>query len=206
MGMVGNRIDDRNTERERVRWNMFRNSRLKSLNEELKDGRVDAEMINIIRSINSYEDAVSLSCCSGRIGVIDIPAFGDKKNAVFKGKWHREVNVEEVISALKVCSREGWFKVEPPILHVAVSTPERANSLIKAGLNAGFKRSAIISVSDWKIVVEITGTEVIETLLSIEEKILVPYEYIDILVDHANRKLRKSRKKLKRLEKELLIR
>ncbi len=204
MGVARNRSGNEASERE-IRWEMFRKSRLEKLNSAVKKGEVDPQLLELIESLNAKEYCVTLSSCSGRIGVIDLPVFGDKKNAIFRGKWHHEVEPTDVILALSQCSREGWFKVEPPIIHLAVSSPEMASSIVKSGLKAGFKRSAILSLSEWKVVVEITTTEVLESLLSLNGRILVSQEYIEILTDRANKKLRRGLSKLKRLEKELSL-
>ncbi len=202
MGMAGNRSRNESSER-RMRWEMFRSSRLEKLNHALERGEVDRELTGLIESINSRPDCVTLSSCSGRIGIIDLPEFGDKKNAVFRGKWHHEVTPEAIATALKLCSNEGWLKVEPPIIHLAVSSLEMADSIVKSGLRAGFKRSCILSVSEWKAVVEITSTEVLESLLSLNGRILVSPDYIEILTDRANKKLERGMEKLRRLEREL---
>ena len=85
-----------------------------------KENLVDKGIIPIIDSINSNNNYYTTSSCFGRIVLLELPDLGDKKNAVFLGKWHRKIKPEDVFLALKKSSGKGqlWFLAQSPIIHV----------------------------------------------------------------------------------------
>ncbi|RLF77947.1 hypothetical protein DRN32_07240, partial [Thermococci archaeon] len=104
---------------------------LESLNEALEKGLVDSDIISLLNKINSLENYFTTSSCSGRISVMQLPDFGDKLNAIWLGKWHSEVKIEEVLDAINKHD-EGmlWFMLNSPILHIAARTLEDAVELL----------------------------------------------------------------------------
>ncbi|ASJ16565.1 hypothetical protein A3L04_05490 [Thermococcus chitonophagus] len=177
---------------------------LMSLEIALRKGEVDEDIIPLLEKINSMENYFTTSSCSGRISVMEMPHFGDKVNAKWLGKWHREVKFEEVMEAIKK-HREGqlWLLVRSPILHVGARTLEDAVKLVNLAVSCGFKYSNIKSISDRKLIVEIRSTERLDALLGENGELLVSEDYIRRLVNVANAQLKRFKDKLRRLEKNL---
>lgn len=180
-----------------------RSKAISSLKKAIEKGKIDEKALPIVKKINAIGDFFTTSSCSGRIAVLEIPSFGQKRKARFLGKWHRKVSFEEVLEALKKAKKgEIWFLVQSPIFHVSTISMGDAKKLLNIANQSGFKYSSIKTVNG-KIVVEILGTERIDAPLGIDGNIYGGEEYIKILVEIANKMMEKMEKKLRRLEKNL---
>ncbi|ALV63557.1 tRNA methylase [Thermococcus sp. 2319x1] len=177
---------------------------LESLEEALEKDLVDKDIIPLLEKINSFENYFTTSSCSGRISVMQIPDFGDKVNAVWLGKWHREVGLEEVLEAIGKHS-EGmlWFMLHSPILHVSAKTLKDAVELLNLAISCGFKHSNIKSISHKKLVVEIRSTERMDVPIGRDGEFWVSEDYLRRIVEIANLQLRRAKEKLKTLENEI---
>lgn len=176
---------------------------LKKLEFAMKDNKVDTSLISLLQTINSFEDYFTTSSCAGRIVLLQLPKIGDKKNAVFLGRWHREVNKDEVISSLDFFDKgQLWLITQPPIFHIGCRTLSAANYLMKQGVSAGFKHSGIRSISG-QIITELKSTERMDMPLGSKGKRVIPDELIPFLVESANISIRRSKKKLSRLKEEI---
>jgi tRNA wybutosine-synthesizing protein 3 len=182
---------------QRNNWEDYRNRKLDSYTDLLKKGEIDEDLIPLLNKINSLEDYVTLSSCSGRIAVVDLDDFGKKLNSEFLGKWHSSVSFEKVVSAIMKSKRQTWFIQSPPIIHVACKDWNSAKKLLEISNNAGFRRSGLISLEN--LVVEIASFERIELPVALAGKMVVSEDYLRILVDFANRKLERGKEKLRRL-------
>ncbi|RLI74274.1 hypothetical protein DRO97_06095 [Archaeoglobales archaeon] len=182
-------------------WKEFKKKKLKSYERAKKEKDVDEDIIPLLELINSKEEFVTLSSCSGRIAVIDIPEIGDKIDSKFLGKWHSEVGVDEIVKALRSGRKTTWLITYPPIIHVACSNLANAEKLMRIANNAGFRRSGIISLK--KLIVEISSLERLELPVAINGEMILDAKTIEIIVDFANKKLSRGKEKLDRL-KELI--
>ena len=182
-------------------WMDFKTKKLRNYEIAKKEGDIDGDIISLLDLINSKEDFVTLSSCSGRIAVIDTPEFGDKINSKFLGKWHHEVKCHEILEAIKKGRETTWLITYPPIIHVACSSLESAERLINKANNAGFRRSGLISLK--KFVVEISSLERLELPVAIKGRILLNNDTLKIIVDFANRKLLRGKEKLSKLKDSL---
>lgn len=178
-------------------WEEYKKLRLVEFEKEKEEKKVDEDIIPLLEDINSIECYVTLSSCSGRIAVLDLEGFGKKLNSRFLGKWHRAVSFEEVLESAKNCKRQGWLIQFPPIIHVACKDIISAENLLKVANNAGFRRSGVISLRS--LVVEIASLERIETPIAIDGNLLVDESYLRTVVELANSKLERGKKKLEKL-------
>ncbi len=180
-----------------------RENTIKNLKAEIKNGRVDAKIIPLLEEINSIPYYYTTSSCAGRIVVLELPQLGDKKNAVFLGRWHRMVYRREVEETFRKSSRGYiWFLAQSPIFHVAAYTMEDADRLLKAGYAAGFKHSGLKNIGD-KIIVELTSTERLDAPIGRDGLILCSEEYLELLVENANLVIKRGEEKLMRLKREV---
>ncbi len=88
------------------------------------------------------------------------------------------------------------------ILHVACRTYENAFQLVHTAQKTGLKRSGVISSVN-KIMVEISDTEKLELPIGVNGKLVVSPQYLELIVEKANIKLKKTRKKITYLEKNI---
>jgi len=179
--------------------------RMEALSCFMKEGKVDEDIIRILELINRREDSFTSSSCSGRIGLMEIPELGDKRGAVFHGKWHRTVSPDEFKTALREYDRHLlYLLVQPPILHIYCRTMEEAKNMIKIGRQCGFKDSAFRSIEAPFLVALIT-TEHLNVPLAENGTLFPDDEHVDFLVERANTALLRARGKMKRLEEALEV-
>ncbi len=180
-----------------MNWDEYRRLKLRSYINAKERGEVDRDIIPLLDLINSFKFFVTTSSCSGRIGILDMPEFGDKINAEFLGKWHSPVNFDDVLNAVRGIRRDAWLIMFPPIIHVACENLKVAEKLMAIANNAGFRRCGIISLKN--NIVEISSLERMEVPIAVKGKLIVDMNSLRLMIEIANRKLERSKKKLDRL-------
>ena len=185
-------------------FNNRKKNALVKLDSALKNHQVDRLVIPLLEKINSTSDYFTTSSCAGRIVVLQLPEIGNKKKAVFLGRWHRTVNVEEVSEALDSYTEgQVWLLTQPPIFHIGCKSITAANELMKLGISSGFKHSGIRSISS-QITVELQSTERMDMPLGSNGKQVIESEKISFLVDQANTSITRAQHKLTRLQKNIM--
>ncbi len=151
---------------------------LEKLKNAKKENLVDKGIIPLIDIINSNNNYYTSSSCYGRIVVLELPDLGDKKNAVFLGKWHKEIKPEDVFLALDKSSNKGqlWFLAQSPIIHVHSININSADQLVKIAVNCGFKHSSF-KTSKKNIIVEIVSTERIDAPIGLNGELYCDKNY-----------------------------
>ncbi len=181
-----------------------RKEALKKYENAKKEGKVDKDIINLLDLINSFSHFYTTSSCSGRIVVISIPEIGDKKNAVFLGKWHSMVDVEDVRNAIEKYENGYLFLLmQSPIIHVVCEDLNHAKSLMQIALECGFKYTSIKKIDKRGVLIEILSTENLHIPLGIDGRIIVDGKDIEFFVEMANKMLLRSKRKLKCLERKI---
>jgi len=105
-----------------------------SLQIAIKNKEVDAEILPVLDLINQFDEYYTSSSCAGRIVLLELPQIGDKKNAKFLGKWHRNIESNELISSIKKAKKgQLWFLAQSPIIHVVAKTNNDAENILKIG-------------------------------------------------------------------------
>jgi tRNA wybutosine-synthesizing protein 3 len=172
--------------------------------ERLERRGADDEVMPVLQRINALDDFFTTSSCAGRIVVIHLPEVGAKREAVFVGKWHRPVALEEVIGAIAAApaSTDGalWFIVQAPILHVACRTIDKAAALLQLALDAGFKYSGMkgLARTTGRVVVEVMSTERMDVPLAAAGTTFYTEPYLEFIVSTANALLSRGKAKLER--------
>lgn len=179
----------------------FRNQRRIALNNYLASkrvGDVDAEIVSLLDFVNSLESHYSTSSCSGRIAVID--DSGSKEDSSLRGVWHEPVQADEVAGALDNPMGVIWMKYDAPIIHVASKTVDDASGFLAACRQAGFKRGGIQSAKEGRVMLEVFGTGKLEAPLMDSAGLMADGEYVEKLVEIANKYLLDGFATLTRLE------
>ncbi len=169
---------------------------MKKLEEHIRKGKVDKEILHILNLINSLDGFFTTSSCAGRIVLIKTPDNLKKQRDVFLFKSHQIVDPNLIWKTLlEFYNRFAniWFKQEPFIIHVVCKDIDHAKDLLKISSLVGLKHSGIISLKKGKIVVEIIGNEKMETIVAKNRRLLVDRDYMEELVEEANKKLLRSR-------------
>jgi len=163
-----------------------------------KKGAVDEKIKPLISKINSKKEYYTTSSCSGRIMIL---AEGETKKDT---KWifvsHDKITFKQLKNSLKKIPKQTlWFRFEPMILHAACNLIDSAQKLVDMAKNAGFKKSGIMATSK-RIVVEIRGTDFISAPIAFNGKISVDNDYLKVLINEANKKLKRNDGKIKKLK------
>lgn len=186
-----------------ISFDEFKKQTLNKLSTFLKHGEVDEKALVILDAINAHDCYVTTSSCAGRIILIQLPMVGDKKQAVFLGRWHDPVSIQNVMDAISNYE-EGqlWFITQSPIFHITCRSIEDADRLIKIGIASGFKHSGFKS-STPKVNVELLSTERMDVPLAKQDYQFLLEEYLVFLTKTGNDLIRRGQEKLTRLQKNL---
>lgn len=166
-------------------------------------GNVDEKIKDLCEKINSLKDCYTTSSCSGRIVIM----INQEKKAegLLTKVYHNLISLEEIKKDLEELTNrkeEFKFKLEPCALHVAFKTFEQAKEFYEKAKLLGWKKAGVIAF-DKRFVVELTSSERLEFPVIKDGKILVDDEFLKIVVEDANEKLKKGWGKIEGLEKEI---
>ncbi len=177
-----------------------KNQQLIKKDKSLKNS-IDEKIKTLCNKINSKENYYTTSSCSGRILLLFDSKL--KRNDLFIKVWHDLINFKELKKELnKINSKKlVYFKQDPVILHASCKTLKDAQNLIDFAIKkAGWKRCGIINLRK-RIVVELNSTEKLEFPIMNKRRILVNDVFLKFIVKKANKKLRSSWEKIKKLAK-----
>ncbi len=160
--------------------------------------RIDRDIKPLISLINSLDDYYTTSSCSGRILLIE-KKTDKKQDARFAFAEHKTADFKAIKQSLENLPEDDvWLKQESIIIHLCCRNLESAKRLLKIVRCLGIKRAGIISIGK-KIIIELIGTEAMETIIARKGKMLVNDDYLKTLVKEANKKIERNKKKIKEL-------
>lgn len=159
----------------------------------------DKHILSLCELINKKNDYYTTSSCSGR--VLILIDSKEKRDDLFLFVSHELVSFDELKMELAKINdkRLIYFKYEPCILHVAARSLEGAQKIHDLAKKAGWKRCGIIA-SDKRFMVELNATDKIEFPIINNGKILVSDDFLNLIVEESNKKLRLSWDKIRRME------
>ena len=164
------------------------------------EGKWDNAIVSLCKKINRKKEYYTTSSCAGRISLVK--GLGEKAENVFLFKTHNKISFKKLKGELEKAGKyKGliYFKQEPCILHVACLNLEYARKLLIRARIAGWKRSGIISVGK-RVMLELISTEKMELPVADNGKLLTDNDYLNLLTREANKKLKKTREKIKNFE------
>ncbi len=182
---------------------MERREAIKKYEAAKSRGEVDADIISLLDLINYETEFYTTSSCSGRIGVISLPEIGDKLNSRFICKFHREVDFEEISRCLE--NADGkliMLLLQSPIIHVVAPDVEMGSEMIRMALKCGFKNTCMKSIGRGMLI-EILSTENLSVPVGEDGEIYISDTLLKLVVKTANDMLRRAKKKLECLEREI---
>lgn len=167
-------------------------------------GKWDEKILSLCNKINRSENYYTTSSCSGRI-VLMIAQEKKSHNLfliishnVISFNWLKN-NLNKITNKIK---RPIKFKCEPPILHIICRDLGSASLLLEKAKKSGMKHSGIHYLGKNPIL-EINGDDKLEFPIINKNKILVDDNFLKLIVKESNKKLKKSWKMIKKLEKVL---
>lgn len=165
-----------------------------------KKGSIDEPIAPLIEKLNNLPHYFTTSSCSGR--TVLLQKYSAKKTDIsWLFKSHDFILADEIKDALQELPDAAiWFRAEPPILHVCCRTLEHAQKLVNVARELGFKRSGIQS-SDNFFHVEISSTDIFDAPIAKRGVLRVNESYLHLLVDEANKKMKRNRDKIEKFTK-----
>ena len=163
-----------------------------------KKGSIDKGIKELVNIINSKKDYYTTSSCAGRIVLLEMKS--KKKNDC---RWifakHGKVNFKEIRDSLNKNSLkyEIWFKQQPLILHVACRNLDAVKKLLELARKI-FRRAGIIGLSERKIIIEIIGSENLETIVK-DKNFVVDEKYLEQLIKYANKNFEENKRKIEKI-------
>ncbi len=185
-------------------FDIYKENALRDLKKALIKGEVDEPIIHYLEILNSKDNIYTTSSCYGRITVDSVPLIDNKRNHTWLGKWHRNVNANEILDALKKGIKNiTYIKQEPFILHIGARDIETANTILSVARDRlGLKRSGIMHLKP-RIMLEIMGLDYVSLPAKYNEEYLIDLKNIDKIVEILNAKFNRNEERLKRFINEV---
>ncbi len=159
---------------------------------------IDRKIQPLVDLINSKQDFFTTSSCSGRVMLLEIPNPKRKDSTKWIYATHCRAIFRDMKLGLKISRNPIWFRQEGAIVHVCCRTIDLAHQLVKISHEAGFKHTGLINAKD-SFIVEISSSEKIDAIIAKNGKLVVNGDYLKILINEANQKMKVNEMKLKRL-------
>lgn len=187
-------------------WEAYRRRHLHRYAQARRNGEVDAPIVPLLDLINSREDMVTTSSCSGRVVLLETDVSERKRESAFYRKWHGPVTTDAVWDALREYPGGGvlWFKVDPFILHVAFRDLRTALDVVRLARSSGFKIAGVQACDSAKVHVEIRGIDSMAVPVHFG-RLLVGRSYVRELVRFANRKIVRNAERTARFFERVLL-
>ncbi len=170
-----------------------------SKKDKSKKGSIDKDIVKLINKINSKDYCYTTSSCAGRIVLLEMKSKKKNEcNRIFIK--HDKVKFDEINNALKQYKNnkkiyEIWLKQQPLILHVACRDLEAAKKFLETARKI-FRRAGIIAITERKVMIEIIGSEHLETIVK-DNNFLVDEKYLKELIKYANRNFMENKNKIR---------
>ncbi|XP_051867763.1 tRNA wybutosine-synthesizing protein 3 homolog [Pristis pectinata] len=184
---------------------LWKERRLRPGADTSRKGRVDAPIAELLELLNGSERYCSTSSCSGRLLLLggSDQTEGQKQNCPWLFVTHQKCRTEDVVAGLQKAQDNAVFKFEPFVLHVQCREVQDAQLLHSVAINSGFRNSGITIGKKGKIMMAVRSTHCLEVPLCHQGSVLVSEEYIDYLVQVANRKMEENQRRIERFHASL---
>jgi len=162
-------------------------------------GDWDEKTRGLCKKINLIDDFYTTSSCSGR--VVLIRASEKKQENLFLFVSHNLISFNQLKKELENIQEKGmiYFKQEPCLVVVACKNLEDAQDILDLAKNAGWKKCGI-EASRKRFVVELMNSDKLEFPIMNKGKVLVDDDYLKLVVDESNLRLKRSWEKIEKFE------
>ncbi len=167
-----------------TKWRRIRRYHLDKYARALRKGEVDDGIIPLTNLINKIDpDIVTTSSCYGRILLLKIRDLGEKRIENIYMKWHHPIDIDVLWREIEryTGGETLWLLLQSTIIHIKCRTLDKAVKIRNLGIEAGYKYSKILSISQKGITVEISGTERLNMPVKSGDKLLIKPEMRETL-------------------------
>ena len=188
------------------KYKMIKEHHTKTLKKAIFEKKVDEILIPFLLEVVKIPFIFTSSSCAGRIMLLSTNEYESKKISSFHKKFHRVVTFDEIKSSIYDNSEKDlWLKVEPFIFHFGTKDFEFAKKILSFSQEFGLKKAGIISAKDGKFTLEVTSTQFMALPLKVDNKILIDDDYLKLIIDRANTKIKINFERLKKFESSFLL-
>ena len=165
-----------------------------------KKGSLDENIRGLVEKINAHPDFYTTSSCGGRIIVYEKDEGSKKHETRWLYCTHGDLDRKKLRESINDCTADVWFAVEAVIIHLVARTKEQAAQVIASAQQSGLKRGGAISFSK-RFVLELVGVDEFSTIIIKNGKKVVDDQYLELLMDEAESKLKKNAQRIALLSK-----
>lgn len=164
-------------------------------------GSVDAPIIELVNFINSLQNYVTTSSCSGRISLYESSSDDESKGVHWIYVKHGLVKDKVIEKRVQMCieaksiessassSSTITLKCEPMILHIQCRCHESAQQLHQLAMGCGFRESGL-SLGKKKTMLAIrTTSNTLEIPITRSQQLLISTSYLNLIIFESNKKL-----------------
>jgi len=200
-------IEDKQKNKEEQRYSMVKKYHTETLMKAIDEHKADKMIIPFLLDIVKIPSIFTSSSCAGRLMLLSTDDTENKKNSSFYKRYHRLVTFEEVQNdILNFKGNELWLKVESFIFHFGAQNYSKAKELLIFAQTFGLKKAGIITAKDGKYIVEMSFTQYMSLPVVHNSEVVVSEDYLKLIINKGNEKLKLNYKKLESFEKEFLKR
>uniref|UniRef100_A0A1B6DQL1 tRNA wybutosine-synthesizing protein 3 homolog n=2 Tax=Clastoptera arizonana TaxID=38151 RepID=A0A1B6DQL1_9HEMI len=162
-----------------------------------RKGSIDEPIKSLVSYINSLDDFVTTSSCSGRLVIIN----SEKGDASIKNgcNWqfisHEKVTQSDILPVIMNQKLNLVFVFEPFILHIQCNGEYAAKKMQDCAFAAGFRNSGVMLGAHEKFTVAVRGNQRMEVPLSDDSNLYISEEYLRFLVLQCNEKFQLNEKR-----------
>ncbi|MFA5142346.1 MAG: tRNA wybutosine-synthesizing 3 family protein [Candidatus Woesearchaeota archaeon] len=167
-----------------------------------RKGSIDEAAMPLIDKLNQMNDYYTTSSCAGRLMLYRFSDSKKKNETEWLLQSHNPIKTEHLKEKLIGTQGDVWFMQEPSIFHVSCRTLEAAQKLMDISRAIGYKHGGIQATNN-KIIVEIMGPENIVVMLVKESRLLVNDDFLEVLTEESNKKLKETQNRILKLVKQL---
>jgi len=198
-------IEDKQKNKEEQRYAMVKKYHTDTLMKAIDEHKADEMIVPFLLDVTKIPDIFTSSSCAGRLMLLSTDNSENKKNSSFYSRYHRLVTFDEVKNDItNFKGNELWLKVESFIFHFGAQNYSKAKELLVFAQTFGLKKAGIITAKDGKYIIEMSFTQYMSLPVVHDSKIVISDDYLKLIINKGNDKLKTNYEKLKIFEKEFL--
>jgi len=140
-------------------WMEKKREAMKRLEEHLKLGLVDPDIVDMLIKLNRFPCIYTTSSCSGRVVVLEAENLMDKRGSNKLWVEHDPERcrnlcgvVERILEGRGLGEKLVWASLQPPVLHLYAWSEQVAINVVRCARESGFARACYRREDRWYFV------------------------------------------------------